>query len=93
MTDIDVRSSDIGDSSSTFEVRLTDGSSSSLHRVTASARDLDRLGRGYDTAESFIEACFAFLLSHESKEEILPTFDVAVIGRYFPAFEQAITAS
>jgi hypothetical protein len=91
MTDIRVRSIDIGESRSTFEVRLTDGASSSIHQVTAATHDVERLGARYETPESFIEACFAFLLARESKEQILSSFDVAVIATYFPEFERTIT--
>jgi hypothetical protein len=91
MTDIRVRSTDVGESRSSFEVRLTDGASSSIHSVTASAGDAERLGARYETPESFIEACFAFLLARESKEQILSSFDVAVIATYYPEFERTIT--
>jgi hypothetical protein len=35
-------------------------------------------------------ATFAFLLEREPKESILSSFDVSVIGRYFPGFEREI---
>ena len=34
--------------------------------------------------------CFAFLLEREPKESILRSFDVSVIGGYFPEFEREI---
>ncbi len=39
--------------------------------------------------ERVIEAAFEFLLDREPKESILSSFDVTVISRYFPIFEQA----
>ena len=43
------------------------------------------------TPERVIEAAFEFLLDHEPKESILRGFDVTVISRYFPSFEEEIT--
>jgi len=37
-----------------------------------------------------VEASFAFLLEREPKESILRDFDLIVIGRYFPQYEQEI---
>jgi hypothetical protein len=37
-----------------------------------------------------VRACFDFLLEREPKESILRSFDVTVIGRYFPEFETTI---
>lgn len=72
-----------------FEVRVADGGGQSRHRVTLSVAMLDSLGRGTGPAD-FVGAAFAFLLEREPKEAILSRFDVAVIGRYFPEFEQEI---
>ncbi len=72
-----------------FEVRVAGGGSESRHRVTLSVATLDALGRGVEASE-FVRAAFAFLLEREPKEAILSRFDVSVIGRYFPEFEQEI---
>jgi hypothetical protein len=37
-----------------------------------------------------VRDCFAFLLEREPTESILSSFDVGVIGRYFPEFERVI---
>ena len=73
-----------------FRVVVAEGSSSTEHEVTASAGDLRRLGDGYGSPEAFVRACFEFLLEREPKESILRSFDVRVIGRYFPEFEAEI---
>jgi formate dehydrogenase assembly factor FdhD len=73
-----------------FRVQVDEGGSSSEHQVTASQEDLERLASGYASAEEFIRACFEFLLAREPKEQILPRFDISVISRYFPAFEERI---
>jgi hypothetical protein len=73
-----------------FRVRVAEGASSTEHEVSVSVEDLDRLGGGYPSPEAFVRSCFHFLLEREPKESILRTFDVAVIGGYFPEFETAI---
>lgn len=74
-----------------FFVRVDDGSTQSTHTVTVSDEDYERLASGYGSREEFITACFEFLLEREPKEAILSTFDVSVIPRYFPEFEDEIT--
>jgi hypothetical protein len=74
-----------------FAVTVREGGSSTSHEVTASADDARRLCARYESPEAFIRACFAFLLEREPKESILRSFDVSVIGRYFPEFEPTIS--
>ena len=91
VTEISIaRDADAGDEPMRFRVVVRDGSSSTEHDVTVSGADLDRLAAGR-TPETFVRACFEFLLEREPKESILPEFDVAVIGRYFPEFEREIS--
>ena len=73
-----------------FHVTVREGDSSTKHDVTLSTVDFERLGAGRSSPESFVRACFEFLLEREPKESILRSFDVPVIGRYFPEFEGAI---
>jgi hypothetical protein len=73
-----------------FDVRVTDGGSESRHEVTLSEEDYRRLGEGYGSPDEFVRACFEFLLEREPKESILSRFDVSVISRYFPEFEETI---
>ena len=72
-----------------FDVVVREGDPSTEHAVTLSESDLDRLGGGR-TPEAFVRDCFAFLLEREPKESILRSFDVSVIGGYFPEFEREI---
>jgi hypothetical protein len=72
-----------------FSVRVEDGASATEHDVTVSTEDLERLGAGR-TPDAFVRDCFDFLLEREPKESILRSFDVSVIGRYFPEFEREI---
>ena len=72
-----------------FDVAVREGDATTEHKVTVSESDLKRLG-ARRSPEAFVSACFAFLLEREPKESILSSFDVGVIGRYFPEFERAI---
>jgi len=72
-----------------FDVSVRQDGSSTEHRVTLSRSDLERLGSGR-APEDLVRACFGFLLEREPKESILPSFDISVIGRYFPEFEREI---
>jgi hypothetical protein len=72
-----------------FDVIVREGDPSTEHAVTLSEGDLQHLGGGR-TPEAFVRDCFAFLLEREPKESILRSFDVSVIGGYFPEFEREI---
>jgi hypothetical protein len=72
-----------------FSVQVEDEGSATEHDVTVSGDDLERLGGGR-TPDAFVRDCFTFLLAREPKESILRSFDVSVIGRYFPEFEREI---
>ena len=74
----------------TYEVRVSEGGSESTHTVALTGDVYERLGRGHDSPESFVRACFEFLLAREPKESILSRFDIPVISRYFPEFEDEI---
>lgn len=75
-----------------FDVSVMQDGSSTEHRVTLSNDDFDRLA-ARRAPEAFVRDCFGFLLEREPKESILPSFDISVIGRYFPEFERTIVES
>jgi hypothetical protein len=77
----------------TFDVDVREGRGSSRHTVTCDPALYDQLAgaRGV-TAPAFVEAVFAFLLEREPKESILSRFDVSVVSRYFPEFEDEIAS-
>jgi hypothetical protein len=72
-----------------YAVSVTESRSSSSHRVSASPQTIDALGAGR-AAEDVVAASFRFLLDREPKESILASFDLPVIGRYFPEYEQVL---
>lgn len=73
----------------TLEARVREDGLETSHTVTLARDLLARLAPG-ESAETFAERCFAFLLEREPKEAILRRFDVSVIGRYFPEFEKSV---
>ncbi|HTX15469.1 MAG TPA: hypothetical protein VMD77_09245 [Candidatus Baltobacteraceae bacterium] len=73
-----------------FRVRVIEGRSETLHRVTLKPDDYERLAKGKAEPRELIRRSFEFLLENEPKESILARFDLSVIGRYFPQFEREI---
>ena len=60
--------------------------------MTVSDEDAARFSKlGADPARA-VEAAMAFLLDREPKESILGAFDISVIRRYFPEFDEAFPA-
>jgi hypothetical protein len=73
-----------------FHVAVREGDASTEHTVTLTSADHERLGAGHRSPEDLVRAAFEFLLEREPKESILPSFDLPVIGHYFPEFEERI---
>lgn len=73
-----------------FKVVVRDGKGESRHHVTMARKTYEQLTAGKHTPERCLEAAFRFLLDREPKESILERFDVTVISRYFPEFEQEL---
>jgi hypothetical protein len=73
-----------------FQVHVIEGATHSSHRVTVKAADYRRLSGGRIEPPELVRRSFEFLLEHESKESILPRFDLMEIARYFPRFEAEI---
>jgi hypothetical protein len=72
------------------QVDVADGGSATIHRVSVAAADLERLDPGAADPADLVRRSFAFLLEREPKESILRSFDLTVIGRYFPEWERRI---
>jgi hypothetical protein len=73
-----------------FEVTVDEQNSSTVHTVVLDDGYYQGLTEGRIAKEDFIKNCFNFLLQRESKESILSSFNVRVISKYFPEFEQQI---
>lgn len=77
--------------SDTYEV-VVDGPPETSHRVHMSQAYYRKLCGGQVTHEWLLVQAFRFLLEREPSTAILGEFDLPVIGRYFPEFEQEIMA-
>ena len=62
------------------------------YAVTASEEDALRLAaaRGTPDVERLVDETFAFLLEREPASSILRTFDLTVVSRYFPEYDEEI---
>ena len=72
-----------------YEITV-DGATRTVHRVTLRETDRVRLGSKKISANELIEESFRFLLEREPNTSILLSFDLPVISRYFPEYENAI---
>ena len=76
--------------SDTFDVVVRGAGSESRYRVAVAVTDVARWAQiGADPVQG-VEAAMRFLLDREPKESILPAFDIDVIRRYFPEFDDAL---
>jgi hypothetical protein len=71
---------------------VDDGRGSSRHEVTVGAEDALSLATASTTdgVERLVFETVDFLLERESRDSILRTFDITVVGRYFPEYEREI---
>lgn len=61
------------------------------HTVSVTKSDLERWG-GDGDVDALVERSFEFLLRRERPSSILQHFDLSVIQRYFPEYDQEIRA-
>jgi hypothetical protein len=73
----------------TFKVTVT-GTTTTTHTVTVEPDYCKKLTGGRVCAEMLVEKSFAFLLAREPNTSILRSFDLPIIGRYFPEYEATI---
>ena len=69
-----------------FDVTVS-GSSKTTHKVSVDPAYWQKLTGGKITPEELVRRSFDFLLDREPNTSILSTFDLPVIGRYFPEYE------
>ena len=68
-------------------VKLSDEQGTSTHHVRVTRDDLERLAPGATDPDDLVRRSFTFLLQREPRESILRSFDLPLIGRYFPEYE------
>jgi len=73
-----------------FMVRLEEEGTSRRYNITLDESYYQELTGGKITKEELIKKSFEFLLEREPKESILSKFNLRVISRYFPEFEDKI---
>ena len=72
-----------------FDVIVRDARGESRHRVTMQADEVERWTKFGAEPSRCVEAVMRFLLDREPKESILSAFDMRVVRRYFPEFDDA----
>jgi hypothetical protein len=85
MAEIEIEQRDAHTFDVTVKARQT-----TTHQVTLSAADYERLAGGRVSETELVRLSFEFLLEREPNTSILSRFDLPVIARYFPEYEQAI---
>jgi hypothetical protein len=71
-------------------VEVTEGGGAATrHSVHVTHADVERWGRG-EGVEELVRRSFEFLLSRESASQILKSFDLADIQRYFPDYAESM---
>ncbi len=73
----------------TFKVTVEKGTTTT-HTVTVSPAYYEKLTNKSVGPEELVRQSFVFLLERESNTSILRSFDLPVIGRYFPEYEKTI---
>lgn len=65
------------------------GTVTTHHLVRVTEQDTVRFASG-QSSEALLRESFEFLLEREPNTSILPSFDLPLIGRYFPEYEREI---
>ena len=73
----------------TFDVIVRDLRGESRHQATIEANEAERWAKLGAEPSRCAEAVMRFLLDREPKESIMSAFDMNVIRRYFPGFDDA----
>jgi hypothetical protein len=75
--------------STTFEV-IVEENTTTTHKVTVTPSYYEKLTNKRVTPEVLVERSFRFLLERESNTSILRSFELSVIGQYFPEYEKTL---
>ena len=76
----------------TYAVTVQAVGTTTQHRVRVPAALVSDLGLGPDEDERLVRSSFEFLLEREPATSILSSFDLDLIGRYFPEFMATMRA-
>lgn len=89
MAEIEVSTTE-GDDQYEFVVTVAEGRGETRHQVTLQKSDYQDLVGSRASPQALVEESFRFLLEREPKESILRSFDLMVIGHYFPQYRRDI---
>ncbi len=78
-------------SETSFQVEVNSNSHTS-HIVQVPIAYAQKLTKGQISTTKLVEKSFEFLLEREPNTSILRSFELSVIGRYFPEYERKIQA-
>jgi hypothetical protein len=87
MNDIAISVTPAAAAALTFDVVVRDARGESRHRVTIEADEVERWAKLGAEPSDCVKAAMRFLVDREPKESILSAFDIRVIRRYFPQFD------
>lgn len=73
-----------------YLVEVSENNSKTGHNVTLDEDYYQKLTQGKISKEDLIKRSFEFLLKKEPKESILTKFNLKLINRYFPEYEEII---
>ena len=76
----------------TFKVTVR-STKTTTHEVTVGPSYYNKLTGGNVAIEILVKKSFEFLLERESNTDILRSFDLPVIGNYFPEYELTMQES
>ena len=76
----------------TFEV-IVSSSATTTHAVTITHEIHQKLTGGRISKEELLDFSFKFLLDREPNTSIMDTFELTVISRYFPEYENEVRNS
>ena len=72
-----------------YEVRIGD-IDVTIHNITINLAYLKKLGLKKNKQGDLLKKSIEFLLERESKGSILKSFNLSIIGKYFPEYESNI---
>jgi len=75
--------------STTFEVTVEAGTTTT-HKVAVKPAYYEKLTNKRVAPEVLVEKSFEFLIERESNTSILRSFELPIIGQYFPEYERVI---
>jgi hypothetical protein len=71
-------------------VQIGDDPGATHHEVAFERSEMEQLAPEGTKPEEFVRAAFLYLIEREPREQILRDFELPVIGRYFPGWQDAV---